>query len=101
MNWFNKLICRWFGHQYEAKITSYEDLLDLNNNVTLITPKETKFVYTCIRCTDKIIISEDFPKEKKIKAWCPFCGSYCGVHDPNHPFRKQVHCSGCGRDLFT
>lgn len=35
------------------------------------------------------------------KSWCPFCGSYCGKHDPDIRPIKTVRCPGCHRDLFT
>jgi len=36
------------------------------------------------------------------RSWCPFCGSYCGEHDPDErPIKTVVRCPGCARDLFN
>ena len=44
-------------------------------------------------------------KEHKLqgpqRSWCPFCGSYCGEHNPDIRPIQTVRCPGCHRDLFT
>jgi len=44
---------------------------------------------------------EPEPETGPYKAYCPFCGSYCGEHDPDQKPIKTVRCPGCYRDLFT